>query len=112
MITTAPTIDVPIWTDEHGRVRIANTRVTINSVIACYQHGDTPERIHEGFPTVSLADIYAVVTYYLNNRDEIDAFLHKQDEEDEEYLRKMEAEHPEMFTLQNKLRKRLGKREK
>ena len=111
MIATAPTISVPLHTDEHGRVRIANTRVTINVVIACYQHGDTPESIHEGFPTVSLADIYAVVAYYLNNQDELDAFLRKQDEEDEEYLRKMEAEHPEMFTLQNKLRQRLGKRD-
>ncbi len=108
----APSISVPIRTDEHGTIRIANTRVTLDVVVARFQQGITPEQIHEGFPTVKLADIYAVISYYLNNQEEIDAYLRKQEEEADQYLRELEAEHPEMFVLQNKLRERPAHREK
>lgn len=110
MIDT-PTIAVPIRTDEHGIIRIANTRVTLDVIVARYQQGDTPERIHEGFPTVRLADIYAVISYYLDNQAEVDAYLRAQDELAEKTLRELEAEHPEMFVLQAKLRERIAKQD-
>lgn len=112
MITTAPTMTVPIRVDEHGSVRVGGTRVLLEVIIACHQRGDTPEQIHSGFPTVKLADIYAVMSYYLENQELVDAYIRQQDEEAEALLRKMEAEHPEMFVLQNKLRKLLTEREK
>ena len=108
-----PTIAVPIKTDKYGTIRVGGTRVTLDTVLACYiYHGDTPERIHQGFPTLKLADIYAVISYYLSNKDEVDAYLRQQEQEADEILRKAEAEHPEMFVLQNKLRERLDKPEK
>ena len=111
MAVAAPTITIPIRTDEHGAIRVGGTRVTLDTVIACYHHGDTPERIHEGFPTLKLEDIYAVISYYLHHQAEVDAYLRQRREEAEENRKKMEAEHPEMFVLQNKMRECLAKRD-
>jgi uncharacterized protein (DUF433 family) len=111
-MTDFPAISVPLRMDEHGSIRVGSTRVLLEVVIGCYQQGDTPERIHEGFPTVKLADIYAVITYYLENRETVDMYLRRRAEESEELHRRMEAEHPEMFVLQNKLRKMLAEQEK
>lgn len=113
MIPTTPaTIIVPIRTDEHGSIRVGGTRVLLEVIIACHQRGETPEEIHEGFPTVKLADIYAVITYYLENRELVDEYIHQQDEEGERIRQKLEHEHPEVFTLQDNLKERFAKQEK
>ena len=84
----------PLRTDEHGVVRIGDTRVTLSSIVRCYQRGDSPEAIHEGFPRVSLADIYATITYYLRHKEEVDAYLTDEDAEAERLRRQVEAEYP------------------
>ena len=58
-----------------------------------------------------LADIYAVITYYLNNQEEVDTYLRQRDEEAEQIHRDIEAKRPDMFRLQNQLRERLTKRD-
>lgn len=44
--------------------------MTLDTVIACYHQGDSPEAIHEGFDVLPLNDIYAVIAYYLAYHDE------------------------------------------
>jgi hypothetical protein len=71
------------------------------------QNGDSPEQILEGFPSLILADIYAVIAYYLNHKDEIDAYLRRRDAEAERIHREIEAKRPDMFRLQRQLRERI-----
>ncbi len=108
----APTISVPIYTDEYGSIRIDGTRILLDVIIATYRQNETPEQIHEGFPTLKLADIYAVITYYLNNQEEVDAYLRRRAQEAEELRRKIEAERPDVFALETILRERIAKRDK
>jgi len=108
----APTISVPIRTDEYGAIRVGGTRVLLDLIVIRYQQGDTPEQIHEGFPTVKLADIYAVITYYLSNKEVVDEYLRRRDEEAKEIRRKIEAERPDFFALEAILRERLAQRDK
>lgn len=65
----------PIETDVHGVVRIAKTRVTLDTVITAFLEGALPEEIEQQYPSLKLSDIYLVVGYYLNHRDEIHAYL-------------------------------------
>ncbi|MEO8396754.1 MAG: DUF433 domain-containing protein [Chloroflexota bacterium] len=109
MSVETPTISVPIRTDEHGDIRVGGTRVLLDLVIVRHQQGRTPEQIQDSFPTLKLADVYAVITYYLSHQEEVDAYIRKRDEEGEQLRRRMEAEHPEIFELQNRLRE-LAKR--
>jgi uncharacterized protein (DUF433 family) len=75
MILKEPTMSIPLRTDENGIIYVGETRITLDTVIACYHQGDTPEAIHEGFPTLSITDLYAVIAYYLSHRDELDTYL-------------------------------------
>jgi uncharacterized protein (DUF433 family) len=58
-----------------GRPRIAGTGVTVGRVVTWYQLGLDPEEIAERIDHVSIAQIYAALTYYHLNRDEIDGDL-------------------------------------
>lgn len=91
MITTPIVLDLPLHTDEHEVIRVSGTRVTLHTLLRAYLQGDSPEAIHEGFPTVPLADIYAVIAYYLANRAEVDAYLTAVDEAGESLRREWEA---------------------
>ena len=83
MITTPIAMNVPLQTDEHGVIRVSNTRVTLHTIIGVFNQDESPETIHEGFPTIPLADIYAIIAYYLANRDVVDAYIQQVDEEAE-----------------------------
>lgn len=57
-----------------GALRIAGTRVGLASVIAHFQEGQIPEQLAEAFPTVTLAQAYGAIAYYLENKKLIDDF--------------------------------------
>jgi uncharacterized protein (DUF433 family) len=103
MLATPTALDMPLRTDADGVIRIGHTRVTLTTIIACHRRGDTPEHIHEGFPTVPLADIYAVIAYYLANQDEVDAYIRQEDEEAERWRQAYEADHPEASAFDKKV---------
>lgn len=66
---------IPLITDADDVVRVGNTRVTLDTVIAAFREGATPEAITQQYPALALADVYAVISYYLNHRPEIHAYL-------------------------------------
>ena len=90
MLTFEP-IRVPLHMDDTGTVRVSGTRVTFDTVIHRYQLGDSPEEIAEGFSSLPLADIYAVISYYLQHRAEADAYLRRREEEAAELRRFLET---------------------
>ncbi len=58
----------PLKRDETGALRIGHSRVLLEMVIQAFQGGATPEAIAQRYPFVMLADIYAVIAYYLRHR--------------------------------------------
>ncbi|HEV7891583.1 MAG TPA: DUF433 domain-containing protein [Pyrinomonadaceae bacterium] len=69
------TTTVPLSADEAGVLRVAGTRVSLDSVVHAFDEGATPEEIAQDFPTLALADIYSVIGYYLQNRAEVEEYL-------------------------------------
>ncbi len=105
MIPDTPTMTVPLRTDEHGAIRIGKTRVLLELVIHAYYMGETPEGIVDSYPSLTTADVYAVIGYYLANREEIDAYVRQRDQQAEQILRDMEANlTPEARALRTRLR--------
>lgn len=90
-VATDPT---PIRIDADGTVRVAETNVRLQTIVHCHQQGYTPERIHESFPSVSLPDVYGVVSYYLRHKDEVDAYIAENEAEADRLQEKLEAEYP------------------
>jgi len=65
----------PLRTDEHGVIRVGETRVTLETVLTAFKNGFGAEEIVLKYPTLNLTDVYAVIAYYLWNRSGIDAYL-------------------------------------
>ena len=65
----------PLREDASGALRVGSSRVLVELVIRGFQDGATPEAIAQRYPTATLADIYAVIAYYLRHRQELDAYL-------------------------------------
>jgi uncharacterized protein (DUF433 family) len=69
---------VPLVVADDGRViRVAGTRVTLDTLVGAFKHGATAEEIAQDYPAVSLADVYAVIAYYLRHRSEVEVYLAK-----------------------------------
>lgn len=80
MIALPETVMLPLRMGADGVIYLRNSRVTLDVVIGCWRRGDTPEDIHEGFPTLTLPDLYAAIAYYLANQTTVEAYLHQRDE--------------------------------
>lgn len=72
---------MPIQTDADGVIRVGGTRVTLDSVVAAFDAGATAEEIVQQYPSVSLADVYSVIGYYLRHQSEICAYLTEREKE-------------------------------
>jgi uncharacterized protein (DUF433 family) len=66
----------PLESTEGGAVwRIAGTRIPLDTVVNGYLDGATAEEIAQAYPTLRLADVYAVIAHYLQNREAVEQYL-------------------------------------
>lgn len=82
---------IPLEVDADGVVRIAGTRVTLDTVVLAFTEGATAEEIAQQYPSLALADVYAVLGYYLHRRGEVDEYLEGRAEVAERVRRENEA---------------------
>ncbi len=72
-----------VSTPDHcgGSPRIDGTRITVRAVVTCIlQQGETPEEF-AGAYSVTLAQVYASLSYYYDHREEIDREIAENSEE-------------------------------
>jgi len=96
--------------DETGTIRIAGTRITLDTLIGAYKRGDTPQDIAEAFPTLGLAVIYSVIAYYLHHQTELDTYLMDREKEAEKLRQHFEGD-PRNKELRAKLMSRRDARQ-
>ena len=51
----------------------------LDSLAASFEQGHSPETIQHQFPALSLEEVYGAITFYLSHRDEVQAYLKRQD---------------------------------
>lgn len=56
-------------------IRLKGTRVGIETVISDYLQGASPEEIAARYRTLTLEQVYATITYYLHNREQVEQYL-------------------------------------
>jgi uncharacterized protein (DUF433 family) len=86
---------VPLEITDDEAVRVRGTRVTLDTIISAYLDGDTAEEIAEQYPTLALADIYAVISFYLRNRRQVDDYLAQREEQREAIRRENQQRFPQ-----------------
>ena len=85
-------------------IRIKGTRVGIETVLHDYREGASPEEIVLRYPTLSLEQVYATITYYLAHREHVDDYLARVRQQQEEAWQEQQR-HPSEFA--RALRERL-----
>ncbi|MGD9857115.1 MAG: DUF433 domain-containing protein [Planctomycetaceae bacterium] len=65
--------------DEAGVMRVGATRVMLDSVVAAFHQGHSPETIQQQYPSLSLQEVYGTIAEYLARREEMDAYLRRQE---------------------------------
>jgi uncharacterized protein (DUF433 family) len=74
---------IPLETTVDGQVRVRGTRVTLDTIVAVFNEGATAEEIVQRYPTLCLADVYAIIAFYLRRRPEVEAYLQERRDEAE-----------------------------
>ena len=117
MVVMPTAVNVPLRMDEGDVIRIGNTRVTLQAVVADFHRGASPEEIAHHYTALNLSEVYLVIGYYLQNclccqsrnnsqnnypkriynlqnRAEVDSYVRKQRQLADEGRRAYEADHP------------------
>lgn len=72
-----------------GGYYVTGTRISLDSVVHPFKNGASPEGILRSFPLIgSLEKVYGAITFYLANREAVEAYLYDQ----ERLSRELEAE--------------------
>jgi uncharacterized protein (DUF433 family) len=82
---------VPLKTDQDGVVRVVGSRITLDTIVGEFFDGATPEEIVHNFPALKLADVYAIVAYYLRHREEVNSYLERRAQHAAEVRRLVES---------------------
>lgn len=57
-------------------IRLKGTRVGIETILSDYLHRSrSPEQISATYPSLTLEQVYATVTYYPHNKEAVDQYL-------------------------------------
>ncbi len=99
-------VTVPLRREPTGAIRVGKSRVLLELVIRAFQEGQTPEAIVQSYDTLNLADVYAVISYYLANPAPIERYLQERESTAAATRRKLEAVQPARANLREILLKR------
>ena len=72
-------------------IRLKGRRIGLEHIVERYQEGLSPEQIAAYFGDLSLEQVYAVITYYLHNQSDVDAYLARLDRFVESEMRRADA---------------------
>jgi uncharacterized protein (DUF433 family) len=94
--------------DSSGALRIGQSRVLLELVIRAFQDGATPEAIVQRYPTAALADVYAVIGYYLRHRKDIEQYLADRESRAAEVQQRIQSSQGDLKELRDRLLARRG----
>jgi uncharacterized protein (DUF433 family) len=73
-----------------GKPRIVGHRIRVQDIAVWHEFHLSPDEIVAQFPQITLADIYAALSYYHDHREEI----HRQMEEAEKLAERLKKQNP------------------
>lgn len=76
---------------------VSNSGVSVYSVITLWGQGYSPEEIQASFSPLSLQDVYGTILYYMEHREQMDAFFRAQDALFRQKKAVNEASKPELY---------------
>jgi len=80
-----------------GAYYFAGSRISLDSVVYEFLRGESPEGIVQAFPSLSLTQVYGGITFYLERRAEIDAYLRRSEARFEELAEASRRANPLLY---------------
>jgi uncharacterized protein (DUF433 family) len=81
----------------NGGYYIVDSRIAIDSIVYAFQDGASPEQIAQSFPLLTLEQIYGAITFYLAQRNSIDAYLAEQEKVFEQTVPSLESSETRLY---------------
>jgi hypothetical protein len=75
----------------------------LERIVHAFEDGATPEGIVQSYDTLQLADVYAVLAWYLRHKAEVEEYLRRRAEEAETVRQAIEARQPDRAELRTRL---------
>ena len=99
----------PAIEERDGVYYVTESPITFAAVILRFKEGLSPETIRRDcFPSLPLAKIYAAISFYLNNQEQVEDYLSQIKQEEDEEQEKLLATHPEFIETAEAWRERTG----
>jgi len=81
-----------VRTDEHGALRVGSGRVALESILAAWGQGHSPETIRSQYPALSLEEVYGAIAWSLAHPDELATYLKRQEAVWEHWQKRAESQ--------------------
>ena len=85
----------PVCIDDGGIARVGASRVPLEVVVRAFLEGLSPEEIVDRFDALSLAEVYAALGYYLQWREEVDAYVRERERQVGQAWRELQRRYPQ-----------------
>ncbi len=86
--------------ERDGGYYVAGSRVSLDSIVQCFNEGLSPETIAGEFETLTLAQVFGAIAFYLENQPAIDIYRLRQ-------LKRFESARRDATPLPGNMRQRL-----
>ncbi len=91
-----------------GGYYVAGMRISLDSIVYCFNERNSPEAIHEDFPLLKRAQIYGAIAFYLDHQTEIDESLACTEREFEGSAIPLQLANPVLWEKLERARTKLG----
>lgn len=78
-------------------IRIAGTRVSLESLGVAHEEGASVEELADSFPDLTLPDIHAAIDYLLRHRDEVERYIEERRRQASEARERIRRDFPEVY---------------
>jgi Protein of unknown function (DUF433) len=76
---------------------IGGTRISLDSVVYSFLNGESPESIAQNFPLLSLEQVYGAISFYLANRELVNAYLEEGEAEFQQLQQSCQEKNPLLY---------------
>ncbi len=85
-------------------IRLKGTRIGIETILEDFFNGSAPEEIAIRYTNLSFEQVYATITYYLHNREKVDAYMQAWRQYTDQACKEADANLPEVVKRLRRLK--------
>jgi uncharacterized protein (DUF433 family) len=83
-----------------GSFYLIGSRVPLAHIVREFQRGESPEAIRSHYPALSLEQVYAAITFYLGNREDVEGDIVEREREEDAFTTAHPAPHEIKMTFE------------